>query len=546
MKRSSNTPSSSHRHETRQATGIAVSSSASASATPATQQAALPSLPLSQLIFSLRDKTIIVKDEGQKGNEREGRHTIESQQVSRRHRLLEQLKIARRVRAVMEQAADQAEKSTSEESKDIIQEKKEVINELVALTQANRGNYTLDSYHIYTDIYKRRERSFKRQFRKAKTIVRNHLKELAKESDPDFVEIEEEEKEITTSESEVEIEIQMEEESEDVAEESGEVAENTAMVNESSENDEDEIVGNITLNNMRNLEEEEESSNPISPKVSDEADESYVDEDDNEHDDTEDTYEPSPSPPQRSSRIFPQKATSRKARRANKSLSRSTSTSSKKSKKTFASYGTKDVVVKGPPIKKKRILKSGRQVSPTIRSTMYEEEKRKNARKRRHKKIDDGIKPKSSSSIASVASTDTGTEEATEMTQDTATSSVSNSVNSTTNTKSNKTKHTKPAPMRKCHLCKKTSSNYHRCHFFFVNGNKCGKVFCHTCLTEKFEYSQEKYDDCIGDQEWHCPSCLGKCNCVTCVRNRAWSERQTSTLSRRSKTRSSVESAYIY
>ena len=94
----------------------------------------------------------------------------------------------------MEQAANEAEASKSlEEIHNIIIQNKGAINELVALTQAVRGKYTLDSYQVYNIKYQEKERIHEEKLRAATKVVRKHLRNLAKESDPDFIDEGEEE-----------------------------------------------------------------------------------------------------------------------------------------------------------------------------------------------------------------------------------------------------------------------------------------------------------------------------------------------------------------
>jgi hypothetical protein len=90
-------------------------------------------------------------------------------------------------------------------------------------------------------------------------------------------------------------------------------------------------------------------------------------------------------------------------------------------------------------------------------------------------------------------------------------------------------------PIKKCHHCKESTARHRRCAYWQVTGTKCGKVFCVECLSSN-SYSlgndvlskdnpngipieeillQTKYDS-----EWHCPSCLKICKCIVCVKQR--------------------------
>ncbi len=68
-------------------------------------------------------------------------------------------------------------------------------------------------------------------------------------------------------------------------------------------------------------------------------------------------------------------------------------------------------------------------------------------------------------------------------------------------------------PARKCHSCKESTTEHSLCGYWFANGNRCRKTFCGNCLA--------KYKMEISDRDdWHCPSCLGICKCAVCVKER--------------------------
>ena len=96
------------------------------------------------------------------------------------------------------------------------------------------------------------------------------------------------------------------------------------------------------------------------------------------------------------------------------------------------------------------------------------------------------------------------------------------------------TKSLTPRPYKKCHHCRDTNAEYRKCNYWNLSGSKCGKVFCITCLSSKYTLGddvahpsnpngvtlEEILDRPSLDREWHCPSCLGPCQCKTCVRQR--------------------------
>jgi len=73
---------------------------------------------------------------------------------------------------------------------------------------------------------------------------------------------------------------------------------------------------------------------------------------------------------------------------------------------------------------------------------------------------------------------------------------------------------------RRCHDCKSSTTYFRRCHYWFLTGTKCGKVFCSKCLQVKYGAAQLDWDNIKNDSDWHCPSCLGNCICADCVRDR--------------------------
>ena len=92
----------------------------------------------------------------------------------------------------------------------------------------------------------------------------------------------------------------------------------------------------------------------------------------------------------------------------------------------------------------------------------------------------------------------------------------------------------KSRPPRKCHDCKESTTQYRQCNYWKLSGNKCGKSFCINCLSSKYTLGEDALSPfnpdgipieeivmCSSlDVEWHCPSCLGTCECIACVRQR--------------------------
>ena len=129
----------------------------------------------------------------------------------------------------------------------------------------------------------------------------------------------------------------------------------------------------------------------------------------------------------------------------------------------------------------------------------------------------------------------------------------------------------------KCHDCKSVTNRHRVCSYWNLKGltgSKCGKVFCLECLQSKYTVGDDvrgSNDDnesgpfssnvsaCAKstiedimqnpalDSEWHCPSCLGTCQCNTCVVQRKRDEeREMNRLEgeRKSKRRTAAHSSY--
>jgi len=66
---------------------------------------------------------------------------------------------------------------------------------------------------------------------------------------------------------------------------------------------------------------------------------------------------------------------------------------------------------------------------------------------------------------------------------------------------------------RKCHYCRQSVTSFNTCGYWHITGNKCKKIFCSDCLP--------KFGMVITlNSDWHCPSCVGKCDCSTCAKER--------------------------
>eukprot|EP00521_Asterionellopsis_glacialis_P012516 CAMPEP_0195297948 /NCGR_PEP_ID=MMETSP0707-20130614/22448_1 /TAXON_ID=33640 /ORGANISM="Asterionellopsis glacialis, Strain CCMP134" /LENGTH=273 /DNA_ID=CAMNT_0040359889 /DNA_START=3 /DNA_END=821 /DNA_ORIENTATION=+ len=132
-------------------------------------------LPLSTVRSLLRGRCIVVEG---------GQITAEAREPDRKRRLHEQLRCARRLRGVMENAAERAEVSGSQQqAKQILISNTPHIKELVSLTEAVRGGYTLDSYREENLRAQQQEQEDRQRAKDASATLHSHLQAMANERD---------------------------------------------------------------------------------------------------------------------------------------------------------------------------------------------------------------------------------------------------------------------------------------------------------------------------------------------------------------------------
>ena len=80
----------------------------------------------------------------------------------------------------------------------------------------------------------------------------------------------------------------------------------------------------------------------------------------------------------------------------------------------------------------------------------------------------------------------------------------------------------------KCHHCRNTTNEYRRCSYWKINGTQCRFVYCQTCLEGIYDHVSQNgpWEQCTSDKEWHCPSCLNKCQCKPCATKREKEEQR--------------------
>lgn len=107
--------------------------------------------------------------------------TAEAREPDRKRQLLDQLKLARRIRTTMESAADTIEKASDTDRLRFLADNSFHINELVSLTQAVGGGYV--SGHDFNLQQQEQERRKKANESKVYDTVLNHLVSMADERD---------------------------------------------------------------------------------------------------------------------------------------------------------------------------------------------------------------------------------------------------------------------------------------------------------------------------------------------------------------------------
>jgi len=131
---------------------------------------------IQKLRAALQDRAIVTNASGA--------FTAEGRQPQKKERLMEQLRLARRLRGVMEGAADQAEAAASngeslKDRRSIFMQHTDSIHQLVALTEAVQGRYTLDNYHQHIEWSRQQSEEETRELQQARSVIRNHVRAMS-------------------------------------------------------------------------------------------------------------------------------------------------------------------------------------------------------------------------------------------------------------------------------------------------------------------------------------------------------------------------------
>ena len=116
-----------------------------------------------------------------------GGYTAEAFEIERKNRTFKQLRMARMLRATMEKAYEDAKKAGSKAAAmKIFDNHKDTMMELVSLTDAVKGGYTLDTYNEYTKLETNRARKENRSHLTAQAILGDLRKRIAWENSTDL------------------------------------------------------------------------------------------------------------------------------------------------------------------------------------------------------------------------------------------------------------------------------------------------------------------------------------------------------------------------
>jgi len=453
----------------------------------------------------------------------------------RKMRILGQLKIAKRLRAIFEQAADQAENASPEEAKQILLDQSANLNELVSLTEALRKCYTLDSYQYYNSMVIFNEKKQEMALQRSEDIISTHLDELRKEreSPPSY-----DPQALMTEETP------------------------NAMQGKKKDSRKDPPrLNDKSISNEVELNADSATSTSTIRKRKRKSKANFIDFDDDLFDDQYSTISSDISSKKKKKKA-PKKDDFDDGYRVNKSpknkkIEKRAPRKKSPSKKLLLDIPSDPdpdyveetsivpVRVKYSNTRKsasKAKVDAGEQIADdptvetfTVKISMAGEETISLIATREIKisadqplssntmKTDDNIDIKNTVD-SSIDDNDVDTN--TNVTADNVNStdvdidksketngSIFESGTQSTNGETIKPTAKKRKPRinltpRKCVNCNKSSTAYFRCHFWFMNGTKCGKIWCKECLTTKFDV--EDYDSIVSDAEWHCPSCLGR------------------------------------
>jgi hypothetical protein len=106
--------------------------------------------------------------------------SVEARQPPKQDYLLQQQHLAKRLRQQLEHTNDQINAMTSsKEIRNLILQQTRFTNQLIALTEAIRGNYVLDDYDEYNTILDEQQKKREVALNNAKKTLKNHMRQMA-------------------------------------------------------------------------------------------------------------------------------------------------------------------------------------------------------------------------------------------------------------------------------------------------------------------------------------------------------------------------------
>ena len=446
--------------------------------------------------------------------------TAEAWEHDRKMRIHKQLKLARKLRCVMEGALEEAKKATNaKEAKKIFFNHRDEMLQLASLSSAVVGGYTLDSYNEYIDLEKEEEEQDQKSFEKSQKYLNGLQQRLVWENSPstffrDYREnLQRSERQAKEAKAAASSSLSIEEMKETSLTTAGSKSKLQSPTNHGGKSFNTSTPQSSSpskfKSDYRKSSKHTKARTPLEKKLRNEAG-------------TPKLSSSSPSASTisaTSSNRGMKKVKTPQSKSINKFMTNTSkvddndlmgditkNTSSKK--RSYNKTHTKKETSKPNDIQHELAKRSIHSASTTTSTSKR------------------SASPHGSNKSSTLLSTNKYFNSITSKSNSTSSISVQNkkasSMGGTTRTekattfkttKKGKGNKVKPKVARKCHHCKQVKDHYYLCGYWFDTGNRCKKVFCHDCTSI--------YDIKGADSEdWHCPSCLKMCKCPVCVKDR--------------------------
>ena len=373
-----------------------------------------------------------------------GAFTGEAREPQRKERLMGQLDLARRLRRDLEKAANRAEdpNTTTEKARQMIIDMTPTVNQLVSLTEAIRGNYTLDTEEDYHEEYNawaqddRYERD--RQRKSSRSILRDQLRRMANPSKkwPKRTEVKVSQSTASggslagSGQSVSHVAFGSKRDDQKDATKPRPITE--AIANMKRKLEKDRTMVKRDASRSRDASRQHSRSSSSSKKRR------------SEREEREPRVSSEPRPDIATSMICPPSRTSsrKKPKHSSEQKAKSASSSAKKT------LGTKVGKVRPDSVVSESITVSSKQ---------------------------SGTSTSSRKSVAKASSSPT------------------------TAAKSSSSRHKTALGPKKCHNCKKSITKWVKCQYLLPTGSKCGKYYCDDCLTKDYGQNGKKIREDVDD-----------------------------------------------